>query len=246
MRDDLETLVNRVAATLPAVDWAPPEEIRRNAYAYRRRRIFVASIALPLGLGGGGGAAWSALVDDPPAALLTHNGAATVTCPDGMIPVSVALPDEPQIRLRVFNASSRPGLARYAATELELRGFKVESSEDTWDAAGVPGRAAAEPYAYEVDATGRYYAEKGAAGGEYVALIRYGPSTVGAAWVVRAYFSNQALAQFDPDHASDAVDVMLGDGYVSIPSRPEVNRYIAVLGPARPPVGTCAIEDLVR
>lgn len=232
MRDDLETLVNRVAATLPAVDWAPPEEIRRNAYAYRRRRLFVVGLALLIGLGGGGAIAWTTIVGEAPRALFARAGAAPVVCPDGMIPVSVALPDEPQIRLRVFNASSRPGVASYAASELELRGFKVEASERAWDAA--PGSlAGADP-------------EVAAGRNDYVALIRYGPSTVGAAWVVRAYFSNQAVAQFDPDHRGDAVDVMLGDGYASIPSRPEVNRYIAVLGPARPPAGTCAIEDLVR
>src|SRR5690606_25178098 len=127
MPDDLDALINRVAATLPAVDWAPPEEIRRTARAYRRRRIVIIGLAIIVGLGGGGGAAVSVMVDEPPGVLLAR-AATPAACPDGLIPVTVALPDEPQIRLQLFNATSRPEVGNDAAAQLELRGFRVESA----------------------------------------------------------------------------------------------------------------------
>jgi hypothetical protein len=76
-----------------------------------------------------------------------------------------------------------------------------------------------------------------------VAVVRYGPQTVGAAWLIRAYFLNESLNQFDKGRQDDKVEIILGARFKQLPTTTEVNQSIAALGNPQLPEGTCAQED---
>ena len=64
-------------------------------------------------------------------------------------------------------------------------------------------------------------------------MIRYGPKAVGAAWVMRSYFLDEAATEFELDRDSDVVDIVLGDRFQELATRTEVNQSIAALGRAQ-------------
>ncbi|HEX6500803.1 MAG TPA: LytR C-terminal domain-containing protein [Micromonosporaceae bacterium] len=72
-----------------------------------------------------------------------------------------------------------------------------------------------------------------------VAIIRYGPKTVGGAWLLRAYFLNEADTQFDVKRTDDVVDVVIGSSFQQLGTSTEVNQSIAQLGNPVAPPGTC-------
>jgi hypothetical protein len=146
-------------------------------------------------------------------------------CAPGSIPVVVhPLPDETQINLKVWNGSNVPGEAEKVASDFTHRGFKVAK-------------------------VGKHDNKPVFNG---VAQLYYGPSTVGAAWVVRAYFLMTNLdpknpaqfdmsnMHFDPKRKSNVVDVVLGKSFRQLGARTEVNQAIAALGTPNAPPGTCA------
>lgn len=140
------------------------------------------------------------------------------TCPAGAVKVTTdPLPVEESITLKIYNASNRPGLAEQVANQFRHRNFKVEDV----------GRKDNRPVT------------------DSVADITYGPKTVGAAQVVRAYLlmtdpSQDANMHFDVKSTSTVVEVALGKGFRQIGAPTEVHQAIAALGiPAAPP-GTCA------
>src|SRR5947207_8603045 len=49
----------------------------------------------------------------------------TPACPPGELPVRTKLPQPADFSVRVYNGTSRPGLANQIAEELTTRGFKV-------------------------------------------------------------------------------------------------------------------------
>jgi hypothetical protein len=49
----------------------------------------------------------------------------TPACPPGKLPVRTKLPQPADFSVRVYNGTSRPGLANQIAEELTTRGFKV-------------------------------------------------------------------------------------------------------------------------
>jgi hypothetical protein len=78
---------------------------------------------------------------------------------------------------------------------------------------------------------------------DVVAVIRFGPQTVGAAWLVQAYFLNNARPEFDKARQDDKVEIILGGKFKQLPTTTEVNQSIAALGNPVPPTGTCAKAD---
>jgi hypothetical protein len=73
-----------------------------------------------------------------------------------------------------------------------------------------------------------------------VAALRYGPKAVGKAWLVRAYFLNEAKIEFDIKRADDTVDVVLGTKYLELATQTEVKQALTQLGNPVLPPGTCS------
>jgi hypothetical protein len=137
-------------------------------------------------------------------------------CPSGQVPVDLRLPEPRNIRLTVVNGSGVPGKAQDVATQLSQRGFQIRATTST-----VP----------TVDE---------------VALIRYGPRTVGAAWVMRAYFLDQARTEFSLTDTDDVVEIVLGTKFRELGTKTEVNQDLARLGQPTAPPGTCAADTINR
>jgi len=140
----------------------------------------------------------------------------TQQCAEGEIVANATLPTEDQVNLNVFNATDKPGLATEVANDFVSRKFKAKVQS-----------AAPSPAAKTSDT---------------VAVIRYGPKTVGAAWLVRAYFLNQSRAEFDKARQDDKVDIILGAKFQKLPTTTEVKQAIGALGNPSLPPGTCT-ED---
>ena len=138
------------------------------------------------------------------------SASASTGCPSGLVPVDVRLPNgREQVNLNVLNATGVPGREQTVFVELGRRGFQMLSTS-----AGLPVE-------------------------DQVAIIRYGPRTVGAAWVMRAYFLDQAATEFDLKRADDRVGIVLGARFRELGTVTEVNQSLARLGQPTPPPGTC-------
>src|SRR5437667_8753015 len=133
-----------------------------------------------------------------------------VTCNKDWVPVDARLPDTKEVKINVYNASGHDGLATQAAARLSGGGFKI-------------GKVDADPRGKPLDG---------------VVELRFGPKTVGAQWLLKAYFLN-ADSQFDLKRQDDTVDVVLGRQYQAINSVTEVNQALGSLGKPIPPPATC-------
>jgi hypothetical protein len=149
-------------------------------------------------------------------AILKDNQTGPVAegCPKDAVPADARLPSEESVKVNVYNATDTPGLASQVATELHNRKFTVVKVDT-------------DPKAQHVD---------------HVAILRYGPKTVGAAWLLRAYFLNKATPQFDIKRADDVVDIVLGPEFRQLASVTEYHQALAQLGNPTLPKGTCAIN----
>lgn len=130
-------------------------------------------------------------------------------CPDDFVPVRLTLPEAGEVKLNVYNATTRVGLATQVADNFANRNFQVLERDD---------------YDSEI---------------EGVAELHYGPATVGAAQLVGAYFLNEATRVFDIDREDDVVDVVLGSEFRQLATPTEVSQAIAAAGNPEPPAGTC-------
>jgi hypothetical protein len=130
-------------------------------------------------------------------------------CPEGFVPVRLTLPEAGDVKLNVYNATNRVGLAGQVADNFANRDFQVLDRGD---------------HDGEVDG---------------VAELHYGPASVGAAQLVGAYFLNEATRIFDIDRDDDAVDVVLGSQFRQLATPTEVSQAIAAAGNPEPPAGTC-------
>jgi hypothetical protein len=108
------------------------------------------------------------------------------------------------VTLRVINATSRNGLAHAVAQELRARGFRV--TELTNDLGHPVSQAA---------------------------VVWHGPAGVTAARAVSAQFAGP-VAQLDDQRDGSGVDLVLGDGYRGLASRPEA---LAAIAPRPAPSG---------
>ncbi|MGI5244532.1 LytR C-terminal domain-containing protein [Dactylosporangium sp. CA-139066] len=140
-------------------------------------------------------------------------------CAEGAVMANAKLPRQEDVKVTIYNATTRTGAATDVANDFLSRRFK-EAKVVT----AAPNPPVAKP-------------------GNVVAVIRYGPQTVGAAWLVRAYFLNQADTQFDKARQDDKVEIILGGKFRQLPTTTEVNQAIAALGNPELPEGTCAKDD---
>ena len=139
-----------------------------------------------------------------------RHAAAAGRCPAGATPVNLVLPDHAdQVKLRVLNGTRTAGLAERTSAEFKNRGFRTQKPA----------------------ASSRKFAE--------VAIIRYGPQTVGAAQWVRAYFLGEAQPQYEATRTTDVIDIVVGDRYRQLATETEVSQSLAQLGEPTLPPGTC-------
>ena len=137
------------------------------------------------------------------------------SCAPGEVPAHNDMPDKPQVKINVFNGTSRLDLAADIGGQFKNRGFVVGKMETAQP------RADGKPY-------------------DNIATIVYGPDAVGAAYEVSAYFlANQATMAFNIKRKGSEVDVILGNAFQQLATSTEVNQSIAIIG--RPPLepGTC-------
>lgn len=149
----------------------------------------------------------------------TQTASTTGRCPDDYVRVDTRLPEEKNIKINVYNATDRPGLAESVATDFENREFTVVNKPNI--------RQANDPLKKKVDD---------------VAVLRYGPKAFGSAWVLQAYFLAEAETEFDPNRKDDVVDVVLGNQFKQLGTITEVNQSLAALGDPKPPKGTCDVR----
>lgn len=131
-------------------------------------------------------------------------------CPADFILVDLSLPQPSEVKVNVYNGTTRAGLANRIADNLANRNFHVLERDD---------------YDGQVDG---------------VAELHFGPEAVGAAQLVGAYFLNNATQVFDIDRPDDVVDVVLGSGFQQLATPTDVQLAIAAVGNPEPPAGTCA------
>jgi hypothetical protein len=165
----------------------------------------------------------TAVVKDKQSSASYSNGA----CSAGQVRISTRLPNPDKIKIKVFNGTgqpnpnakdakknpiigAQPSLATEVADDFKNRGFIIDSVGD-------------QPQQFD-----------------HVAKLHYGPKTVAAASVVRAYFLDETDdGGFDLKYGGDAVEVTLGSGFKQLGTKTEVNQKIAQLGNPSPPPGTC-------
>ena len=132
-------------------------------------------------------------------------------CPDGSVMANVTLPEDPEdVTVKVYNGTKTAGLADNVTNEFKNRRFKTQK----------PGENKK-----RVDG---------------VAVMRYGPEAVGSAWLLRAYFLNQADVQYDAKRKGAVVDVVVGKSFQQLATTTEVNQSLVELGEPEVPPGACA------
>jgi hypothetical protein len=135
------------------------------------------------------------------------------SCEPGQVRVNVEVVAEEEVTVNLYNGTVRVGLAEQIGSELSNRGFHVAKMETV-------------PAGQEFGGIGK---------------ITFGPDGVGAAWLVKAYFLNNALEEiFVAERTGSDVDLVLGAEFQQLATSTEVNQRIAALGKPKPPRGTCA------
>jgi hypothetical protein len=132
-------------------------------------------------------------------------------CPPGWPTADLALREEREVRLNVFNGTGRDNFAAQISDTFANRDFDVLEHFDDADE--------------EVEGVG---------------LLRYGPAGVGSAQLVRAYFLDQVEVEFQLDREDDVVDVIIGEAFQQLATPTEVRQAIAQLGRPELPPNTCA------
>jgi hypothetical protein len=141
---------------------------------------------------------------------------AAAGCPKDAVLVKTRLPDENKdVKIKVFNGTNQPGLAEKVGEDFSHRGFTVDKKK------------ANNPKA--VDA---------------VAVLRYGPNAVGNAWLLRAYFLQEAQTQYDPKRQNDVVDVVVGKRFQQLATETEVKQSLTQLGNPVAPPGACPADAI--
>jgi hypothetical protein len=70
---------------------------------------------------------------------------------------------------------------------------------------------------------------------EPAAALRYGPTAIGAATVLRAALLGDIAMVFDPDRRDEAIDLTLGPTFTGVATPTEMNRNLAAAGAPAPP-----------
>jgi len=135
------------------------------------------------------------------------------TCPDGAPRANVTLPEPKQVKLRVFNATDNDGWAGNISEDFKNRGFQMQKPQDSKRAS------------------------------DEIAVLRYGPRSVGAAHLVDAYFLNEAITQYDAKRTDDVVDVIIGKQFRALATSTEVNQALVESGQPQVPPGACPADE---
>ncbi len=130
-------------------------------------------------------------------------------CPDGFVLANITLQEPKDVKLKVFNATENAGWGTDVTTSFKNRGFQTEKPDDSNTAV------------------------------KNVAILRFGPKTVSAAHLLRAYFLDEAVLRYDPKRKSDIVDVIIGTQFRQLATTTEVNQSIGALGEPELPPGAC-------
>ena len=136
---------------------------------------------------------------------LTNGG-----CPAGAPLADIRLPNDPaKVTVKVFNGTSRSGVAEQVSNEFANRRFVVQD----------PGKTKTKV--------------KG------VAEIQYGPDTVGNAQLLRAYFLDNSTMVYNAKRKGDVVDIIIGDKFQALATTTEVNQSLGSVGEPTLPPGAC-------
>jgi hypothetical protein len=139
---------------------------------------------------------------------------AAAGCPKNAVLVNTRLPNENKdVKIKVFNGTDQPGLAEGVGEDFAHRGFTVDKKKEN------------SPKAID-----------------QIAVLRYGPKAVGSAWLLRAYFLQEADTQFDARRQNDVVDVIVGKKFQQLATETEVKQSLTQLGNPSPPAGTCPAD----
>ena len=136
-------------------------------------------------------------------------------CSEDAVVADLRLPLPEEVKLRVYNATDKADLAKSVGEAFENRKFQVLER-------------APDPLAKRVNT---------------VAVLRYGPKGVGSAWLIRAYFLNEAKYEFDINRKDEIVDVVIGTQYKQLATTTEVNQALGQVGSPVLPEGTCAGDE---
>jgi LytR cell envelope-related transcriptional attenuator len=131
-------------------------------------------------------------------------------CPAGAPLADVTLPDDPaEVVVKVYNGTNNAGLANAVTTEFKNRRFTTQK-----------------PAENKTKFKG-------------VAIIRFGPDTVGKAQLLRAYFLAQSKMEYSAKRKGQLIDIVVGDQYRQLATTTEVNQSLVEVGEPTVPPGAC-------
>ena len=140
----------------------------------------------------------------------TQGDAVAGGCPEGSVMANVTLPDDPeQVTVRVFNGTKTPGLADSVTNEFKNRRFTVQKPAESKT---------------------KY---KG------VAVVRFGPDTVGRAQLLRAYFLAQSKMEYSAKRKGPVIEIVIGTQFRQLATTTEVNQSLVEVGEPTVPPGAC-------
>lgn len=140
-----------------------------------------------------------------------HDGPVAQSCPAGYVMVNATLPKfESEVKINVFNATNTPHLAADVSSDFANRKFVVVKTGD---------EKQRQP--------------------DKVAVLRFGPKAVGASYLLKAYFLNYAVDEFDIKRKDDVVDVVIGGKFKTLATQTEMRQSIAQQGKHEDLKGTC-------
>ena len=147
----------------------------------------------------------------------TQGGAvAGEQCPAGAPRADVTLPDDPaEVTVRVLNGTNTAGLAENVTNEFKNRRFTVQKPAES---------------------KSKY---KG------VALIRFGPDTVGRAQLLRAYFLAQSKMEYSAKRKGMVIEIVIGNQFRQLATTTEVNQSLVEVGEPTLPPGAC-VKPVVK
>jgi hypothetical protein len=185
---------------------APAAAVRARGSSRKRRRLAGTTMAVAA-LVAAAGFGVAAVVTQP-----TTSGDRTIlpAAPTPCALVDARLPDGPEdVEVQVFAGAATTARAASVADELGDRRFPATAVPGTDPAAGTAGT---------------------------VAVLRYGPSAVGAAALVRSLVGGNAVMKFDATRPGQAVDLVLGPSFQRLASTTEMNQALVAAGePTVPP-----------
>ncbi len=140
----------------------------------------------------------------------TQSGATgKVTCPPGAVLVDMSLPEPKQITVKVFNGTDNNGWGSQITEDFKNRKFKTQEPEDNKKVV------------------------------EGVAVLRFGPKTVGSAHLLRAFFLGEATQEYNAKREDAVVDVVIGTKFRQLATPTEMRQSLADLGEPKVPAGAC-------